>query len=275
MKIQYQENDLVVFESELFRTSTTLIIGEEYLLLVDPNWLPGEIEFIQQYIAKIEGQKKKYLLFTHSDYDHIIGYGQFKSYQTIASENFNLNPDKKAILDQINTFDDQYYIKRNYPIEYPEINIPIKGENVKLKIKSDDYIFFQGVGHNKDGLITFNTFKNILIVGDYLSNIEFPYVYESFKEYKNTLNKLQEIIEANSVRILIPGHGDCTKDKKGMLQRIEESRAYIQALEIAVAKDETFDLNALFQKYHFPKIMAEFHNNNLKLLKKEISGFVS
>lgn len=272
MKIQYQENDLVVFESELFRTTSSLIIGEEYLLLIDPNWLPREIEFIRQYIESIGGQKEKYLLFTHSDYDHIIGYGKFKNCQTIAAENFVLNPDKKAILEQINTFDDQYYIKRNYPIVYPEIKIPIKGDNVKLKIKTDEYIFFQGVGHNKDGLITFNASRKILIVGDYLSNIEFPYVYESFKEYKNTLNKLQDLMEANDIRILIPGHGDCTNDKTEMLERIETSRAYIQALEMLVEKGEPFDLEALFKKYHFPKIMTEFHNNNLKLLKKEIGS---
>jgi glyoxylase-like metal-dependent hydrolase (beta-lactamase superfamily II) len=273
MKIQYQENDLVVFESELFRTTTSLIIGEEYLLLIDPNWLPGEIEFIHQYIESISGKREKYLLFTHSDYDHIIGYGKFKNYQTIASENFILNPDKKAVLEQINTFDDQYYIKRNYPIEYPGISMPIKGDHFNLKIKSDNYIFSQGVGHNKDGLITFNASKNILIVGDYLSNIEFPYVYESFKEYKNTLNKLQKIMETNIIGVLIPGHGDFTKEKKEMLERINDSRTYIHALEKTIEKGESFDLDALFKKYHFPKVMTEFHNKNLELLRKEVDSF--
>jgi len=88
MKFQLETESLVIFESDLFKTTTTLVIRNEYILLVDPNWLPREIEFIHNYIEKIKASRKCYLLFTHSDYDHIIGYGQFKSFTTIASKNF-------------------------------------------------------------------------------------------------------------------------------------------------------------------------------------------
>ncbi len=271
MKIQYQTDGLVIFESELFRTTTSLVTGADYLLLIDPNWLPGEVEFISQYVDSIAGNREKYLLFTHSDYDHIIGYGKFKSFQTIASENFVINKEKETILEQIKVFDDQYYIKRNYPVEYPAINTPIKGDGFTLQLGAEKYVFYQAVGHNKDGIITYNVSKKILITGDYLSNIEFPYVYESFKEYKETLDKLRQIILAEEVDILITGHGDFTTDKKEMMARIEESNAYIKELENVVSENKSFDTDSLFEKYHFPKVMMDFHKKNIDLLQKEMA----
>jgi hydroxyacylglutathione hydrolase len=270
MKIQYQSKTLVIFESSLFRTTTTLIISEEYILLVDPNWLPIEIDFIEEYIQGIIRNKEKYLLFTHSDYDHIIGYGRFKNYITIASANFVNNKEKEDVLNQINKFDDEYYISRNYLIEYPEIYKIIKGNNELLNINSDEYLFYQATGHNKDGLITYNKSKQILIVGDYLSNIEFPYIYDSVKNYKETLLELEKIIDTHPIKILITGHGDYTSDKKEMKNRIVESRNYIKELENSIIHQREFDVSKIYPRYKFPIIMNQFHQNNIKLVTKEL-----
>ena len=271
MKIQFRSEELIVFESALFRTTTSLIIGEKYLLLIDPNWLPIELDFIEKTIQSLGKGFEKYLLFTHSDYDHIIGYGQFKTYKTIASKNFVDNDGKKAILKQIEKFDDEYYVTRNYKIEYPSIDISISGDNEKLQIGSDEYWFYQARGHNKDGIIIFNKTKKILITGDYLSNIEFPYIYDSLKKYKQTLSKFEKIITQQSIKILVTGHGDYTIEQKEMMNRIEESRNYIAALAHAVIEKTAFDETRLYTRYRFPIIMNEFHQNNIKLVKTEFN----
>ena len=126
--IQYKTPQLTVFESALFRTTSTLIETEEFLLLVDPNWLPKEIENLQQVVKRKQGNKPLYLLFTHSDYDHIIGYRAFDNAQIIASQAFVDNKEKTSILQQIKDWDDENYIKRNYPIEYPTVDIIIKAD---------------------------------------------------------------------------------------------------------------------------------------------------
>jgi len=168
MKIQYEDKSLIIFESELFRTTSTIVKGKDYILVVDPNWLPREVDFIKKKADKIGRGKKKYLLFTHSDYDHIIGYGKFKNYKTIASQNF-----------------------------------------VKNKKKN-----------------------------------------------------------------LVTGHGDFSKSTKEMKLRILDSKGYIKELEASVSKNITFDLQKLFSRYKFPIGMLNFHNANLKLLKKEISVYL-
>jgi len=270
MKIQYKSEGLIILESSLFRTTSTLIYNQDYILLIDPNWLPIEIDFIADLVEKYGKNKVKHLLFTHSDYDHIIGYGKFKTFKTIASQNFIDNSDKASIIKQINDFDDENYIKRDYEIVYPNIELPIALDPQHLQIGNDEYHFYQSKGHNKDGMITFNKSQGILIVGDYLSNIEFPYIYESFKKYKNTLVKLGHIIETEKVNILIPGHGHFTTDKDEMKLRIKESYRYIEDLESHVKNNMPFDFEKLFERYQFPGIMMKFHEANMKVLRKEM-----
>ena len=269
MKIQVETESLIVFESALFKTTTSLIVSHDYVLLVDPNWLPNEIEFIKNYINRSYNSKAKYLLFTHSDYDHIIGFGAFKNYKTIASRNFVDNDAKESILEQIRMFDDKYYIQRSYDIEYPRIDLIIEEDNTELTIKSDQYVFLQAVGHNSDGLLTFNVSNGILLAGDYMSGVEFPYIYKSTMEYKNTLDKIESIIKSYDVNYLISGHGDITSDKKEMRRRLEASRSYIQDLENAVEQKIEFNFDRLMESYHFPIIMKEFHEANIELVKKE------
>lgn len=272
MPVKYQDQQLIIFESALFRTTSTLIIGNSYLLLIDPTWLPNEIKLIAEHCSRLSEGRKKYLLFTHSDYDHIIAYGRFKEFTTIASKNFttNTNETKESILEQIRNFDDQYYINRTYRIEYPKISFPISKDNSDLTLGDHSYQFYQGRGHNVDGLISLNKTLGILIVGDYLSNIEFPYIYDSLAFYKATLSCLEEIISKEKVNILISGHGDYATDTNEMRKRIEDSKTYLNALEAAVFSNKPFNLSQLFPRYKYQKIMTKFHEANLALVKQDL-----
>ncbi len=242
---------------------------DEYLLLVDPNWLPSEIQTIQDFAREHGAGKEKHLLFTHSDYDHIIGYGAFPGFHSTASQSFVDNPDAKNQLQQTIAWDDEYYIRRNYPLSYPAIDRAIAGKEQSLLIGNDEYRFFQAPGHNYDGLLAFNRSRGILIVGDYLSNIEFPYVYHSFAAYRTTLQTLETIIATGEVKILIPGHGDHTTDREEMEQRVIDSRAYLDAVESAIRSGTSFDFTGLMEAYHFPGIMGKFHEKNLVLAEEE------
>ncbi len=283
MKIQFQTKSLIIFESELFRTTTTLLIGEEHLLLVDPNWLPNEVDFIFKTVEKLKEEKELFLYFTHSDYDHIIGYKKFVRGTTqsrptnqepkkIASQNFIDSKSIESNLQQIREFDDQYYIKRDYKIEYPQIDIAISGAIEEHLFGNEKYKFYQAVGHNADGLICLNQTRGILIVGDYLSNIEFPYIYESIAAYENTIDVLEEIINTEDIKILITGHGDLTTSKIEMEQRIKDSRNYILKLKKSVLNNEPFPTFELFERYSFPIIMKKFHDANIKLAQKELKN---
>jgi glyoxylase-like metal-dependent hydrolase (beta-lactamase superfamily II) len=272
MPIQRTTPNLTIHESQLFRTTSTIIHTDDYLLIIDPNWLPAEIDDLAALTAAHGAGKEKFLLFTHSDYDHIIGYGRFSGFTTIASQAFVDNPGQADQLAQTIAWDDEYYITRDYPLVYPSIDRPVSGDGTEMTIGRDNYVFYQAAGHNYDGLITFNKRKGILVVGDYLSNVEFPYVYHSFSGYRATLDKLETIVNSGKVEVLITGHGDHTTDQAEMEQRIRASRDYLDELTSAVTSGADFDLDKWLGRYDFPLIMKKFHDKNLALLRMEMNG---
>ncbi len=269
MKIQYQTKQLTVFESALFRTTTTLIVTSDIVLLVDPNWLPIEITYLQRVVQKVRKNRPLYLLFTHSDYDHIIGYEAFPEAIIIAAAAFVTNPNKDSILQQIADFDDEYYIKRDYLTTYPSVDIEIHTDGQQLQIGETRLEFYLAPGHNRDGIFTILPREGIWIAGDYLSNIEFPYIYYSSDAYLQTIAKTEEILCQYAIKEMITGHGDVALSTQKINARKNASIQYIQTLKNSIATDKPFDLGHLFEKYHFPKIMQRFHDANVELVKKE------
>jgi glyoxylase-like metal-dependent hydrolase (beta-lactamase superfamily II) len=210
------------------------------------------------------------LLFTHSDYDHIIGYGAFPEATVIVSEAFENNPKKEKSLEGILKFDDEYYISRNYKIEYPKGDILVKKDRQQLQIGKTTLTFYLAPGHNPDGIFTIIEPLSIWIAGDYLSNEEFPYIYFSSYDYEKTLVKVDYILNKHNIKMLVPGHGDIAFDNVEIQKRKAENLQYIFDLREAVSAGKQFDLESLLKKYRFPGIMTQFHEGNIKLLKKEI-----
>ena len=268
--IQYQDAHTIIFESALFRTTSTLLWTDDLLLVVDPNWLPQEIQHIRQAFEKLRLGKEAFLLFTHSDYDHILGRMAFPELPLIASKAFQNNPAKNVIIEQITTFDDEYYIQRNYPILYPEVDICIDHDGQELQIGQTCLHFNLAPGHNADGIFTIVEQTGSWIAGDYLSNIEFPYIYHSSYAYEQTLQKARHIIAQFNIQLLIPGHGDVTSSKTEMEKRCSDSQQYIHRLREAIREDQPFDENKLWQQYHFPKVMHRFHSANRELIEREL-----
>ncbi len=269
MKIQFKNNFLAIFESALFRTTAVVIDMTTFILVIDPNYLPNEVNFIRNYVENIRKNKPIYLFFTHSDYDHIIGYGAFPDAKTIVSRAFEENTNKQELLQPILDFDDTHYIQRNYPIVFPKGDIIIEKNNEIININGVELVFYDAKGHNHDGLMLFIPQFKVFIAGDYLSNIEFPYVYYSCESYLKVLGTAKNVLQHNVVNYLISGHGDYTSNKKEMLQRCEESLDYILNIKEYVIKGVIFDTEKLWQKYIFKKSMITFHEENIAIAKRE------
>lgn len=270
--IQFKISNVCVFESALFRTTSTVIQTPDLILVVDPTWLPQEIVEIQLFVNEIRLERPVYLLFTHSDYDHIIGYRAFSGATVIASQAFIDNPERAANLQQIIKFDDEYYIQRPYPIEYPRVDVIIRHDEQQLIIGKTVLTFYLSPGHNSDGIFTIVEFDNqrIWIAGDYLSNIEFPFIYHSSYDYEQTLAKAETILNQDNINLLIAGHGDVTMDKPAIQKRINDSYQYIHELRNALKNGKEFPTELLWQRYHFPGIQQKYHDGNIALMKKEL-----
>lgn len=271
MNIQFQHPHITVFESALFRTTATVVETPDLILVCDPNLLPGEIKAIQKHVKNIRGGRPLYLLFTHSDWDHIAGYRAFEGATAIASEAFAKNPAPEKALADIRKFDDEYYIHRPYPIEYPQVDVVVRSEGQTLEVGDTRLVFHLSPGHTPDGIFTLVEPYGVWLAGDYLSNMEFPFVYHSFKEYLHTLETASKILDRHHVRLLVPGHGDSTTDKGEMRARIGDSEQYLRRVARAVQNQMAFDEEELLSRYAFPGLLRKYHQENLDLAKKEFS----
>ena len=260
--IQFRQPNLAVFQSALYQTTTAIIQTTDAVIVTDPNWLPAEIKTIQHFINEHIGNRQLYIIFTHSDFDHIIAAGAFPHATTIASKAFVEQEDKERILNQIKQFDAQYYISRDYPIVYPKIDIIIEKDAQQIMIGDCCLTFYLAPGHTDDGLMTVIEPLGILLAGDYLSDVEFPFI-SNVKAYEETLNKVRQMVDSHAITTLVPGHGQTTTDQDEIWMRIEHSREYIIHLKNSVDQQQ-----ALKQRYSFYKGLEPMHEANIQLIKK-------
>lgn len=267
--IIYRDPNVTIFQSTLFQTNSTVVRTDDVVLVVDPAWLPHEVAKIREYVDYIKGNRSVFLIFTHSDYDHLIGYRAFAPDKVFTTEALINNPQKDAILEQMVAFDQQYYIRRHYPLEYPVADFMVYRDGVQYRHGNTRMAFYLTPGHTADSMIVVIWQLGLCIAGDYLSNIEFPFIYHSSVAYEQTLEKLPQIHDRNWFTRLVPGHGDPALSIADWLHRRTESLAYIYALRESIATGVPFDVDSLWSRYQFPKIQLKYHEDNVALMRRE------
>jgi len=268
-KIIYRDPNITIFQSALFQTNSIVVKTEDFVLVVDPAWLPEEVAAIRQYVEDIRGERAIFLVFTHSDFDHIIGYKAFKADKVFMSKAMAENPDKENVVEQALDFDEKYYIERPYPIEYPQGDFLVYRDGVQYRQGQTKMTFYLTPGHTADSIMLIVWQLGLCIAGDYLSNIEFPFIYQSSVEYVKTLEKLPRIHDRNWFTRLVPGHGDPALSINDWLQRRTEGLAYIYALRESIATGVQFDEASLWARYRFPRLQQKYHADNVALMTRE------
>ncbi|MDR9856520.1 GNAT family N-acetyltransferase [Paenibacillus sp. VCA1] len=273
--IQYSNGRITIFQSALFQTTSTVVHLDDFVLVVDPNWLPGEIREIKEHVAAVQGDKPCYLLFTHGDYDHIIGYKAFPGAKTIGSAGLAHHPHKERKLGLIRDFDAMYYVTRDYPVAFPELDIVIGEDGQQVTIGSTTLTFYLAPGHTEDGLFAVIDAEGVMIAGDYLSDFELPFIYHSAKAYEETINKAKQILRDHPVRLLIPGHGRYADDRAEMDRRVRVALDHLMRLKEAVLDGDEEALEQLKLEHGFlSETTMECHKENVRIMRKELSGGV-
>jgi hydroxyacylglutathione hydrolase len=269
--IQWQTEGLTLFKSDLYETISSVIETDDLILVVDPCWLPREVASIREFVHRRREDKPVYLLFTHSDYDHILGYGAFPEAAVITSHAFadKTLADQEEIIEQIHTFDDEYYVRRDYAMVYPTVDHIITKEGETLTVGDTKMTFYFSPGHNIDGMFTVIEPFGVLLAGDYLSDLEFPYIYHSSTLYEKSILKLDTIVSSHSIQTLVTGHGNYTQDPLEMKRRQTKDLAYIHAMRHAVAIQDQSFIDQMINSCPFPRNMRKFHRNNQLLFEKE------
>ncbi|MCB0601665.1 MAG: MBL fold metallo-hydrolase [Saprospiraceae bacterium] len=252
-----------ISSSSLYQTNTTLVFGRETILVCDPNWLPQEIEAILSQLQPFLETHSFYYLFTHADYDHIIGYGAMPPGRVVTSQAMQTVIDKDKALTRVNEWDGQKYIKRNYLHRYPITDLTIQSDGQQLQLGEFTVRGFPTRGHTEDGAMYFIEQAKTLLLGDYLSPLEFPFIEDSWIAYQNTLLKMQDILPKLGWEIAIPGHGPCYQDAAFMMERIQIDLDYLAKL------GDLDDVHSWADVYPFAIYLENEHHNNYRRYRME------
>jgi len=263
-----------LFTSRLYALNSCVVATEDLVLVVDPGYLPDEIAAIRSDVDAISSGRPLYLLLTHSDSDHIAGYGAFADATVIASRAFVRHPDTTAEVEEVMAIDDDYYIDRPYPIVYPKIDLVIDEEGQRITVGATTIRFYGGIGHNRDGLITYIESERLLLTGDYLSDLEFPFVTASYFGYRQTLATLARLVEEEPGLTLIPCHGAATDDPTEMVRRLRLSHEYLVLVADLVAgkaEPAAYDRFLDAHSLRFRRFLRQQHEGNLALYRSEMA----
>jgi len=268
--IVYQNSRITVFQSALYHTTSSVITLDECTIVVDPTWLPQEVREIRDYVDQVGRGWPIYLLFTHSDWDHILGCGAFPEAKVIASEKLHHHPNPDEIVEQIKSFDDKFYLTRDYELKYPVADILIAENGQQVQLGQTLLTFYLAPGHTDDGIVTVIDPEGIMLAGDYCSDIEFPYIYSSSSDYVATMSQLHQVLEKHDIRVLVPGHGNITTDASEMKTRIDQSIAYIETLRQHIIEGNQEAIDAMIEGVPFPRNMKNYHTSNQDQIRKEL-----
>ncbi|MCF3943743.1 MBL fold metallo-hydrolase [Oceanobacillus alkalisoli] len=262
--IQFQNQHITIFQSALYMTTTAIIQTKKAVIMTDPTWLPKEIETIKHHVDEMIGDRQLYIIYTHSDFDHIIGAGAFPEAKVIATRTLHHNLNKEEVLQEIEAFDQKYYLKRNYKPIYPSADIIVSQDAQTLQLGEVTLTFYLAPGHTKDSLFTVIEPYGIFLAGDYLSDVEFPFVFSSYKDYVETIRTAERILEDHLIRVLVPGHGTATQNEDEIISRLYFSKYYLK--ELSRNNDSLIDV--LRNKYTFFDGMKSIHFDNISLARR-------
>jgi len=220
--------DVVVVTSRFWQTTCTLVKSGGEAFVIDSPVLPDELELLPA-VAEQAGFAVVGALVTHVDWDHLLARYAFPSAPQGMAESSaaRLRNEPGEAQRELREFDDEHYVERPGPLTLPGPQLlPVPGH---CGIGEQELELHPTEGHTVDGMALWIPWAEVLVVGDYLSPVEIPWISESgsVSAYLATLDRLEPLVERAAH--VVPGHGSPV-DGERSLAILREDRAYLRAL---------------------------------------------
>jgi glyoxylase-like metal-dependent hydrolase (beta-lactamase superfamily II) len=221
--------DALVVTSGFWQTNAiALRVGEE-AVLIDSPYLPDELDALSGLLAGA-GFEPDGLLATHADFDHLLGRLAFPGMTLGMAESSveRLQREPGDAQRALRQYDAEFYVSRPAPLALGQVQaLPVPGH---VEIGDRELELHPAEGHTPDGMALFDRAQGLLIVGDYLSDVEIPWISEggSLADYRATLARLAPLVEEAST--VVPGHG-APHDRETTLRLLDEDVDYLDGLE--------------------------------------------
>ena len=221
--------DAIVVTSRLWQTTCTAIRSGEECVLIDSPYFPDELELLPVLLEQA-GFRPVGLLATHGDWDHLLGRLAFPGLAlgVGSSTAERLRAEPGAAQRELRDADASHYVTRAAPLSLGSYQpLPVPG---KMEVGAAEVELHPTGGHTPDGTAFVAGWASLLVVGDYLSDVEIPMISPggSVAEYRATLARVAPLVEA--AEAVVPGHGS-PQDRAGALRILDEDLEYLDALE--------------------------------------------
>jgi glyoxylase-like metal-dependent hydrolase (beta-lactamase superfamily II) len=219
--------DAIVVTSRLWQTTCTAVRAGDECMLIDSPYFPDELELLPMLLEQA-GFTPVGLLATHADWDHLLGRLAFPGLAlgvgSTTAERLRAEPG--AAQRELRDADAENYVARPGPLSLGTYqSLPAPGS---VEIGEAEIELHPTGGHTVDGTAFMARWADVLVCGDYLSDVEIPMVEDSVSGYRATLARLAPLVEA--VETVVPGHGS-PHSRDDALGILDEDVEYLDALE--------------------------------------------
>jgi glyoxylase-like metal-dependent hydrolase (beta-lactamase superfamily II) len=242
--------------------TSTVIRHDHSCLVVDPGYFPRELADLVQLIPNKSSVKA--LFFTHSHWDHVVGHGVFPGVPAYASsvlarsvaEHGKLAMETMA---KAHEFDSQWYVERPWGYTWPaDVRGLDDGGHFMIGALEIEAFFIPG--HHPDCMAI--RAENLLLIGDYLSPCEIPFV-DNLADYHGTLRRLLALITSGIDRV-IPGHGP-PLSREDALRIAREDFRYLESIARCAGRNDAIAaLNIVLPRAEDVVGMQEHHRENCR-----------
>lgn len=205
MRVVAVAEGALVVTSAVWQTTCTVLHDGDETFVVDSPILPAELEALPLVLEQA-GWALSGLLATHADWDHVLGRLAFGDASLGVGETTaaRLRAEPGAAARELRAFDEEWYVRRPRPLSLGQVQaLPVPG---RVDLGGSELELHPADGHAVDGVAVWAPTSGVLVVGDYLSPVEVPWVEGSPSAYAATLERLAPLVERASA--VVPGHGD-------------------------------------------------------------------
>jgi hydroxyacylglutathione hydrolase len=215
--------------SALWETSAVLLIDGDRAVAIDPCISQDEIDAIGARAAA-EGARVVAVLATHADWDHVAGIASFPGAEAAMGPAAAAKVASGRALADMRSEGGPLGLEWHGEPRCDRILRPGRCEQVgPFALET-----LPLPGHTDCGLGYRIRAPDLLVVGDYLSPIEYPYVYFSTAAYRGALAALIDLLDHDPPASVIPGHGRALEAGEARAIAVSDL-AYLHALRAAVA----------------------------------------
>jgi hydroxyacylglutathione hydrolase len=220
-----------VSQTPLWQTNAVVVHAGSEALLCDPCYTPDEIERLVAFARETGGPI--HLLLTHGDFDHVCGVAFVPEAVVVAGASTADRISSGTAEDELAAAGAQWGITWPSGLRVDRVVEPGAFRCGAFHVEA-----IEASGHTADGLAYVLLDQGVLLPGDYLSDMTYPFISGGLEATIATVRRLLDALGRHELRWVAPGHGRTLSPEEAAAVG-EADLAYLEALARAAGEAQS------------------------------------